>query len=85
VFVWRWANGEMVLNEWGMIVKKRWLRISQMHPDVLVDEFIVMPNHLHHHQSKTIGAIVHGFKSVTGKQINMHYPSPPWCPRPVTQ
>jgi len=100
------VDGEMVLNEYGILVKNEWLRTSEIRPNVIVDEFIIMPNHLHgifiinddgcgatcrgvspyapkpapyintpntnifKSPSKTIGAIIRGFKSITTKQIN---------------
>jgi REP element-mobilizing transposase RayT len=41
------VNGEMLLSEWGMIVKNEWLRTSIIRPNIVVDEFVLMPNHLH--------------------------------------
>jgi len=40
-------NGEMILNDDGEIVKKCWADIADRFPDVELDEFIVMPNHIH--------------------------------------
>ncbi len=40
-------NGEMVLNEFGGIAQKCWLNISNHFPDVILDKFIIMPNHIH--------------------------------------
>lgn len=40
-------NGEMILNEYGKIVKNCWLEIPQHFPNVELDEFIIMPNHIH--------------------------------------
>ncbi|MBI9076629.1 MAG: hypothetical protein JEZ02_14580 [Desulfatibacillum sp.] len=41
------ANREMVLNESGQTVVHWWLQISEHFPFVFLDEFIVMPNHIH--------------------------------------
>ena len=41
------ANDRMVLNEFGRIVETEWLRTSEVRPDVALDTFVVMPNHLH--------------------------------------
>ncbi len=41
------AGGEMVLNEYGKIVGKCWQGIPDHFHDVLIDEFVVMPNHTH--------------------------------------
>ena len=40
-------NDEMVLNDSGKITKNCWLDISNHFLNTLLDEFIIMPNHLH--------------------------------------
>lgn len=40
-------NRKMILNQYGKIVQWRWLTITKYFQNVLLDEFIVMPNHLH--------------------------------------
>jgi putative transposase len=40
-------NGEMVLNDEGRIIEAEWLRTPLLRNDVLLDEFIIMPNHVH--------------------------------------
>jgi len=40
-------DGEMVLNEFGNIVDKCWLEIPKHHPSVRLEEYIIMPNHIH--------------------------------------
>lgn len=37
----------MVLNELGQAVQKCWLEIPIHFPDAKLDEFVIMPNHLH--------------------------------------
>ena len=37
----------MVLNEYGLMVQKRWLWLKEHYEYVDLDEFIVMPNHFH--------------------------------------
>ena len=41
------VNGEMVLNEYGNVVEEEWLRTTEIRPNVELDEFIIMPNHIH--------------------------------------
>ena len=41
------VNGEMVLNEIGEIARNFWHRISDRYDDVILDAFVVMPNHVH--------------------------------------
>ena len=42
-------NGEMLLNDIGIIVQNEWLKTPAIRPDMnlLLDAFIVMPNHFH--------------------------------------
>jgi putative transposase len=40
-------NEEMHLNDYGKIVWEEWLRTAEMREDVELDEFVVMPNHIH--------------------------------------
>jgi putative transposase len=40
-------NGEMVLSEIGVIAQNCWLEIPNHYPFVTLDEFIIMPNHMH--------------------------------------
>lgn len=42
-------NGEMKINGFGQIVKREWFRTAKLRPNVelLEDEFVVMPNHIH--------------------------------------
>ncbi len=40
-------DGKMVLNEYGKIVEKCFLEITQHYQNVQLDEFVIMPNHFH--------------------------------------
>ena len=41
------VDGVMALNAAGQIVEKCWCAIPEHFPQVTVDEFVVMPNHVH--------------------------------------
>jgi len=41
------ADGNVQLNQFGEIVKEEWLRTEQIRPKITMDEFMVMPNHMH--------------------------------------
>ncbi|MFH1322141.1 MAG: transposase [Bacteroidota bacterium] len=41
------VNDEMQLNETGKIVNDLWLKIPEHFDDTYLDEFVVMPNHIH--------------------------------------
>jgi len=40
-------NGEMILSESGKIAKNFWLEIPNHFPSIKLDEFIIMPDHMH--------------------------------------
>jgi len=40
-------NSGMVLNKYGEIVKQCWLEIQKHFPNIELDEFQIMPNHVH--------------------------------------
>lgn len=41
------VNGQMILNDYGKIVKEEWLESQHKRPEIKLDEFVVMPNHFH--------------------------------------
>lgn len=41
------ANGQMILSEIGRLAEKYWYEIPEHFPFVILDEFVVMPNHIH--------------------------------------
>jgi len=41
------TDGEMVLNGRGKIVRDEWFLSAVIRKEIILDEFIVMPNHLH--------------------------------------
>ena len=40
-------SGEMVLTEAGRIVMQTWVGLPSKYPQVVLDEFVIMPDHLH--------------------------------------
>jgi putative transposase len=40
-------HGEMVLNEFGTIVRDEWLKTAEIRDNIEMDDFVVMPNHVH--------------------------------------
>ena len=40
-------NGTISLNEYGTIVRAEWERTAIIRPNVVLDAFVVMPNHVH--------------------------------------
>jgi len=65
------------LNQTGKLVSNEWLRLQTRFPGVEIDEFVIMPNHLHGviiitatESTQTLGSIVGSFKSSTSRLIN---------------
>ncbi len=55
-------NNEMQLNDDGMFVSKCWHEIPRHFPHATLDEFVIMPNHIHGIiilENKTVGANNH--------------------------
>jgi len=98
-------NRELLFEEEGVkrILNQEWLNTGLIRQNVILNEFVVMPNHLHgiiiitqgvgaygnvgayrytplqnrfRSPSKTVGAIIRGFKSTTTKQINLFHKTP---------
>jgi putative transposase len=71
-------NETMELNAFGDIARSHWQQLSQHHPNIIMDESIVMPNHLHGiivleslmDYKKSISEIIRGFKTFSAKAIN---------------
>ncbi|MCK9314394.1 MAG: transposase [Methanocorpusculum sp.] len=40
-------NSNLILNNAGLMVFNKFEEISEFYPDIIIDKFIVMPNHLH--------------------------------------
>lgn len=41
------VDGEMILNDIGGVVRQCWVEIPEHFPQVELDDFVVMPNHVH--------------------------------------
>lgn len=41
------VNGRMVLNETGRIAEEEWRKSAQIRAEIVLDEFVIMPNHVH--------------------------------------
>src|SRR5690554_5538113 len=40
-------NSKMILSDFGRIVEKEWLQSFKIRAELILDEWIIMPNHLH--------------------------------------
>ena len=41
------VNGEMILSNFGVIVKTEWERSFEIRTELFLDEYVIMPNHIH--------------------------------------
>ncbi|MFA4833868.1 MAG: transposase [Patescibacteria group bacterium] len=60
-------NGEMVLNKYGQVAEKQWQWLAGQYSYVKLDEFIIMPNHVH-------GIVVIDSPNAvgTGRDLSLH-------------
>ncbi len=86
------VDGEMVLNNTGQSIGDAWEWLGTRYPHVHLDEYVVMPNHLHGiivisdegkggsrtapTAHKPLGRLVAAFKTVTTKQFNLAHGTP---------
>ena len=79
------VEGKVVLSECGHIAAKTWLWLAERYPYVTLDEWIVMPNHLHgiivieddrREKHKPLGRLIGAFKTVFTKQLNAQHGTP---------
>jgi putative transposase len=40
-------DGEINLSELGQIVQKEWINTTNIRKNIILDEFVIMPNHFH--------------------------------------
>jgi putative transposase len=62
-------NGEMILSDFGSIVEAEWYKSFDIRKELFLDEFIMMPNHLH--------AIVEINNTLVDTHGRMYQSSPP--------
>ena len=43
----RIENGKMLLNDYGIIVENEWIQTATMRINIELDEYVIMPNHIH--------------------------------------
>jgi putative transposase len=86
------VEGEMRLNPFGEIVAESWQWLAMQYDYVELDEWVIMPNHLHGTivitddrggsrtaptvKRKPVGRLIGAFKTVSTKRINEHRDTP---------
>lgn len=46
-YFWEIQDGEMILNEYGDMVQQSFIRTQEIRKEIDIDEYIIMPNHVH--------------------------------------
>jgi REP element-mobilizing transposase RayT len=70
-------NEEMRLNEFGRIIRECWLDLPNHYANCELDEYIIMPNHVHgiivinNENMAMVGTVGTGFKPGKWNKINM--------------
>lgn len=76
-------GGEMCLNANGSLAQSVWTQLMERFPGVLLDAYVLMPNHLHgiiflsprqfsDDKPLTLGEIVRAFKAVTTRNVRQN-------------
>src|SRR5947209_14086420 len=57
-------NDRIVLSPLGEIVQNEWLRSNVLRPGLVIDDYVIMPNHMHAlvYVPAALGSFVRGFK-----------------------
>jgi REP element-mobilizing transposase RayT len=64
------ADGEMILNDAGQMVESEWLKLPERFTNIVLHEYIVMPNHFHA-ILQIVGATLVAAQNNTVAQNNM--------------
>lgn len=63
-------NGDILLNEYGNIVKNEWKRTAEIRKEIKLHAYIIMPNH------------IHGIVEITDGRVDVNCRR---CARPVAE
>jgi putative transposase len=82
------SQHQMLLNDAGKMVSEEWLALSARFTAVVLDEFIVMPNHFHGIiyissdaiDRPTLGKIIGAFKSIATDRYILGVKESDWTP-----
>lgn len=64
-------NGKMILSDFGKIAEEEWHKSFEIRKELILDEFVIMPNHLHAiiiiDKTNETGSETHGRASRSGR------------------
>ncbi|MGC3980762.1 MAG: hypothetical protein QM808_05830 [Steroidobacteraceae bacterium] len=69
------SDGAMVLNKLGTLIESTWLQLSDHLPGLALDEFVIMPNHLHGIVALS-GTGVMNYASTAGVNVGARFIAP---------
>lgn len=80
-------NSKMLLNKFGKIIETQWEWLAHQYPYIQLDEFVIMPNHIHgilinvgtgrdlslrNQKIKSLSEIIGAFKTTSSKMIHQN-------------
>ena len=74
-----YAPANVMLTRSGKVVDEQINRISEKYPDIIVEKYVIMPNHIHilfrieHSSGKTISDVIRFFKSTSSREIHRQF------------
>ncbi len=82
------SQDRMLLNDAGKMVSAEWLALPARFPSVILDEYVVMPNHFHgiiyispdSTENPTLGQIIGAFKSIVTDRYITGVKAQDWTP-----
>jgi putative transposase len=82
------SQHEMLLNDAGKMVSAEWLSLPERFPSIILDEYVVMPNHFHGMidilpdatEPPTLGKIIGAFKSIVTDRYITGVETQDWTP-----
>jgi len=70
-------EGNMLLTRYGEVVDFNWFNLTRVYPNIELDYFVIMPNHIHgiiiiknRDKNHGLSEIVRGFKTFSARRIN---------------
>jgi putative transposase len=82
------SQDRMLLSDAGKMVSAEWLTLHRRFPAIILDEFVVMPNHFHgiiyispnSIENPTLGKIIGAFKSIVNNNYIDGVKNQGWAP-----
>lgn len=76
--LWENREGHILLSQFGLIARNCWLEMSVRYPNLRLDEFCIMPDHIHgiiqltgDDPKNRLSEIMRRFKSDSARRINV--------------